>query len=95
MAVRIMSALGQPTRLRAYKLLVEAGGDGLASGELASLLGAPHNTMSTHLTVLGHAGLVERQQRGRFATYRAVLEDVAALGAFITETKNQKAKSAA
>jgi DNA-binding transcriptional ArsR family regulator len=84
-ATTIMSALAQPTRLRTYRLLVEHGEVGLASGAIATAVGAPQNTMSSHLTILSHAGLVRREQQGRVVRYRAVLDEVAALGAFLIE----------
>jgi len=82
-AITIMSALAQATRLRTYRLLVETGGEGLASGEIAAAVGAPQNTMSSHLTILTHAGLVKREQQGRVVRYRALLDEVAELGAFL------------
>lgn len=83
-AITIMSALAQPTRLRTFKLLVEHGDVGIASGVIAAAVGAPQNTMSSHLTILTHAGLVKREQQGRVVRYTAVLDEVAALGPFLT-----------
>jgi ArsR family transcriptional regulator, arsenate/arsenite/antimonite-responsive transcriptional repressor len=82
-AVTVMSALAQPTRLRTWRMLVEAGVEGVGSGAIAAAVGAPHNTMSSHLTILTHAGLVQREQIGRSVTYRAVLNEVAMLGKFL------------
>ncbi|WP_404373692.1 ArsR/SmtB family transcription factor [Sphingomonas sp. MMS24-J45] len=82
-AITIMSALAQATRLRTYQLLVECGESGLNSGAIAERVGSPHNTISSHLTILAHAGLVRREQRGREVTYRAVLDEVAELGGFL------------
>jgi ArsR family transcriptional regulator, arsenate/arsenite/antimonite-responsive transcriptional repressor len=82
-AITIMSALAQPTRLRTFRLLIEHGEEGLASGAIASAVGAPQNTMSSHLTILTHAKLVEREQRGRSVTYRARMDDVADLQSFL------------
>lgn len=79
-----MSALAQPTRLRSFRLLVERGTVGLASGAIASAVGAPQNTMSSHLAILTNAGLVHREQEGRVVRYRAVLDEVAELGTFLT-----------
>lgn len=56
----------------------------MASGAIAAAVGAPQNTMSSHLTILTHAGLVNRQQQGRVVRYTAVLDEVAALGPFLT-----------
>jgi DNA-binding transcriptional ArsR family regulator len=83
-AITIMSALAQPTRLRTFRLLVEQGEEGMASGAIAAAVGAPQNTMSSHLTILTHAKLVSRHQQGRTVTYRAVVDEVAALGPFLT-----------
>ena len=83
-ATIIMSALAQPTRLRTYKLLLEAGGEGLASRAIAASVGAPQNTTYSHLTVLTHAGLVRRQQEGRVVRYRAVRDEVAQIVPFLT-----------
>jgi DNA-binding transcriptional ArsR family regulator len=83
-AITIMSALAQPTRLRTFRLLVEQGEEGMASGAIAAAVGAPQNTMSSHLTILAHAKLVTRHQQGRNVTYRAVVDEVAALGPFLT-----------
>lgn len=82
-ATTIMSALAQPTRLRTFRLLVEHGDVGIASGVIAAAVGAPQNTMSSHLTILTHAGLVKREQQGRVVRYTAVLEEVASLGTFL------------
>ena len=83
-ATMIMSALAQPTRLRTFKLLVEHGAPGMASGAIAAAVGAPQNTMSSHLTILTHAGLVRREPEGRVVRYTAVVDDVAELGPFLT-----------
>jgi len=83
-ATTIMSALAQPTRLRTFKLLVEHADEGLASGAIAAAVGAPQNTMSSHLTILTHAGLVKREQQGRGVRYTALVGDVAALASFLT-----------
>jgi len=84
-ATTIMSALAQPTRLRTFRLLVEHDETGLASGAIAAAVGAPQNTMSSHLTILTHAGLVHREQQGRTVQYRAVLDEVAELHSFLTK----------
>lgn len=68
-AVSVMSALAQATRLRCYLKLTEAGE--MTAGELASTLGVPANTMSSHLTILATAGLVTSQRNGRNIIYRA------------------------
>lgn len=68
-SVSLLSALAQPTRYRCMALLVERGET--TSGDLAARLGVPANTMSSHLSVLVHAGLVSSSKVGRHMVYRA------------------------
>ena len=65
------AALAQPTRLKAFRKLLAAHPDGLPAGEISSTCEVPHNTMSTHLTVLLSAGLVTVERDGRVMNYRA------------------------
>lgn len=68
-AVSRLSALAQPTRYRCVAMLLERGP--CSAGELASGLGVPANTMSSHLTILSHAGLVSSTRDGRHVVYEA------------------------
>ena len=68
-----LGALAQPTRLQTFRLLVAREPDGVPAGELARLIGVPQNTMSAHLSVLAHAGLVSGERRSRSIIYRADL----------------------
>ena len=70
-AIRALSALAQEGRLEAFRLLVRAGPEGLAAGEIARRLNAPPNTLSTRLHLLAEAGLVRSLRRGRSIIYRA------------------------
>lgn len=70
-AVEALSALAQESRLAVFRLLVRTGADGLAAGEIARELGVRPNTLSTHLTILGHAGLVQSRREGRSVIYSA------------------------
>jgi protein-tyrosine-phosphatase/DNA-binding transcriptional ArsR family regulator len=65
------AALAQPTRLKAFRKLLAVHPDGLPAGEISSICEVPHNTMSTHLTVLLNAGLVTVERDGRVMNYRA------------------------
>jgi DNA-binding transcriptional ArsR family regulator len=76
-----LAALAQPTRLDAFRLLIQREPDGLPAGEIARLLAVPHNTMSSHLAILGRAGLVRSQRRSRSIVYRA---DLAAMQGLVT-----------
>ncbi|WP_456269178.1 metalloregulator ArsR/SmtB family transcription factor [Kushneria sp. AK178] len=82
-AIELFSALAQETRLDAFRLLVRHEPDGLAAGELARCLDVPHNTLSAHLNVLSRAGLVVSQRQSRSIIYRASLEQMQAMMAFL------------
>lgn len=84
-ATDALSALAQESRLAAFRLLVRAGMDGLPAGEIARTLDVPHNTLSTHLAVLSHAGLVGSTRHGRSVVYRVDFEGTRALLAFLLE----------
>ena len=70
-AVEALSALAQGHRLAVFRLLVRAGAQGLAAGEIAREIGVLPNTLSTHLTILGHAKLVQSRREGRSVIYFA------------------------
>ena len=72
-AILALAALAQSTRLEAFRLLVKAEPDGIAAGELARNLAVPQNTLSAHLNVLAHAGLVRGERHSRSIIYRADL----------------------
>jgi ArsR family transcriptional regulator, arsenate/arsenite/antimonite-responsive transcriptional repressor len=84
-ALTAMAALGQETRLDVFRLLVQAGDEGVPAGEIASRLGAVQNTMSAHLKVLGHAGLVRAERDGRTIRYVADMVGFRDLLAFLME----------
>lgn len=73
-AVTALAALAQPTRLDAFRRLAELEPEGAPAGEIAQLASVPQNTMSAHLGILGRAGLVVGERRGRQVIYRADLE---------------------
>jgi ArsR family transcriptional regulator, arsenate/arsenite/antimonite-responsive transcriptional repressor len=73
-AILTLAALGQATRLEAFRLLVSHEPRGLPAGELARLLAVPQNTLSAHFNVLAHAKLVSRERRSREIIYRANLD---------------------
>jgi ArsR family transcriptional regulator len=68
-----LAALAQSTRLDAFRMLVSREPDGVPAGELARLIEVPQNTMSAHLAVLTHAGLVKGERQSRSIIYRANL----------------------
>lgn len=70
-AVERLAALAQPTRLRIFRLLIEAGREGLAAGAIAERLGLAAATLSFHLAQLSRAGLLTSEREGRSIIYRA------------------------
>ncbi len=83
LAIDCLSALAQPTRLEVFRLLVKQEPDGLPAGEIARRTDVPHNTMSTHLSILTRAGLVSVERHSRSMIYRVELETVRALVMFL------------
>ncbi|TNB49184.1 helix-turn-helix transcriptional regulator [Martelella lutilitoris] len=81
--IAVLAALAQPTRLQAFRLLVEAEPEGIAAGELARRLDIPQNTMSAHLNTLTQAGIVTGLRQGRSIIYRANLERLRAAMLFL------------
>jgi len=84
-AILAFAALAQPTRLDVFRLLTEHEPEGLPAGEVARRLAVPHNTLSAHLGVLSRAGLVEAERRSRSIIYRARLDAVRSLAAFLVK----------
>ncbi|HEU4651379.1 MAG TPA: metalloregulator ArsR/SmtB family transcription factor [Croceibacterium sp.] len=73
-AVDALSALAHASRLAVFRLLVRAGSEGVAAGDIAREIGARPNTLSTHLAILGNAGLVQARREGRRVIYLADFE---------------------
>ena len=70
-ALIIFDALSQETRLKALRLLVQAGPKGLSAGVLSERLGTPQNTLSFHLNHLANARVVSSRKSGRSVIYSA------------------------
>lgn len=84
-AVASLSALALESRLAAFRLLVQAGPEGLPAGELARRLDILPNTLSANLNVLNHAGLVASRRDGRSIIYTANYDTMRELLAFLME----------
>lgn len=84
-AIDALSALAQEARLKAFRLLVEAGPAGLAAGLLAERLDIAPPTMSFHLAELSHAGLVRARRDGRSIIYSADFAVMNGLVGYLTE----------
>lgn len=84
-AVDKLAALAQESRLRIFKLLVEAGPDGMNAGAIAEALQIPAATLSFHVAHLTRAGLVEARQESRFIFYSARFPAMDDLIAYLTD----------
>jgi DNA-binding transcriptional ArsR family regulator len=84
-AVKRLSALAQDSRLDVFRLLVKAGPDGLAAGEIARRLDTAPNTMSAQLLVLANAGLIHARRDGRSIIYAVDFDAMSGLLVFLTE----------
>jgi DNA-binding transcriptional ArsR family regulator len=84
-AVAALAALAHPGRLEVFRLLVQAGADGMAAGDIARATGSLANTLSTNLSILAGAGLVASRRDGRSIIYTAGYDRMRELLAFLVE----------
>ena len=84
-AVAALAALAQDNRLDVFRLLVEAGPEGMPAGAVASALDLAPNTLTFHFDRLRAAGLVTVRRDGRSMIYAARFETMNALLAYLTE----------
>jgi ArsR family transcriptional regulator len=84
-AVAALGALAQEHRLALFRLLVQAGADGMPAGAVAEALGVPNSSLSFHLAQLHRAGLVRQERRGRSLIYSADYGAMNALVAYLME----------
>jgi DNA-binding transcriptional ArsR family regulator len=84
-AVHTLGALAQETRLAVFRLLVQAGPEGMAAGDIATELDLPPATLSFHLAQLANSGLVRGRQEGRFIYYAPDFAAMNGLVGFLTE----------
>ena len=84
-AVAALGSLAQEHRLAIFRLLVQAGKEGLAAGAIAEELGIPPSSLSFHLTHLARAGLVSQERQSRHLIYRADYAAMNGLVAYLLE----------
>lgn len=84
-ATQALAALAQETRLAIFRLLVEAGPEGMNAGAIAEAVGIPAATLSFHVAQLARAGLVAARQESRFIYYSANFTAMDDLIAFLTD----------
>ncbi len=80
-----LEALGNMTRLAIFRLLVRAGEEGLAVGDIQRRLAVPASTLSHHLRRLTHVGLMSQERRGRVLVCRADFAAIDGVVAYLTE----------
>lgn len=83
--VAALAALAQEHRLSIFRLLVQAGPDGLPAGQVAERLGLAPNTLTFHFDRLRLAGLVTVRRDGRSMIYAAQFDTMNALLGYLTE----------
>lgn len=83
--VTALGALAQEHRLAVFRLLVEAGPQGMPAGAIADALEVAPSSMSFHLSQLHHAGLVAQRRESRSIIYSANYEAMNGLIGYLTE----------
>jgi len=84
-AITALGALAQEHRLGLFRLLVQAGDEGMAAGAIAEALGIPNSSLSFHLAQLSRAGLVRQERRHRSLIYSADYPAMNALVGYLME----------
>jgi ArsR family transcriptional regulator len=85
LAIKRLSAIAQEARLEVFRLLVKAGPEGVAAGDIARKLDVPANTMSAQLLVLSNAGLIRARREGRSIIYAINFDAMRDLLVFLTK----------
>ena len=84
-ALAALAALAQDHRLETYRLLVQAGPEGMLAGEVAAAIGLPPNTLTFHFDRLRQAGLVTVRRDGRSMIYAARYDTMNSLLGYLSE----------
>ena len=82
--ISALAALAHETRLDVFRVLVQAGPDGLAAGAIGKVLDIPSATLSFHLKELKSSGLIQCERDGRSRIYSPDFSAVNELIAFLT-----------
>lgn len=83
--IKALGALAQEHRLAAFRLLVQAGEEGLPAGVIGEKLGVVSSSMSFHLAALANAGLVTQRRQSRLIIYSADYTAMNGLMGYLTE----------
>jgi ArsR family transcriptional regulator len=93
-AIAALAALAQESRLDVFRLLVQAGADGMPAGQIGERLSLPSATLSFHLNHLKQSGLVKCRRESRSLIYNAEYAAMSGLIAYLTENCCQGDSSA-
>ncbi|RYZ98699.1 MAG: transcriptional regulator [Moraxellaceae bacterium] len=83
--VTALAALAQESRLTIFRLLVQAGPEGMPAGRIAAATGIAPSSLSFHLKEMSHVNMVTSRQEGRFVIYSANFDSMNRLLAYLTE----------
>ena len=83
--VDALAALAHETRLKIFRILVQAGEEGLPAGAISEQLGLAPANLSFHLAHLARTGLARNRQDGRFVIYSADFATMNSLVGYLTE----------
>ncbi len=83
-AISALAALAQETRLDVYRVLVQAGPEGMPAGAIGAVLDVPSATLSFHLKELASVGLIRCERQGRSRIYSPDFSVVRGLIDFLT-----------
>src|SRR6201997_4606272 len=83
--IQALGALAQETRIDIFRILVEAGPEGLPAGVVGERMRLPSPTMSFHLNQLRFAGLVTSRRESRSIIYKANYKAMNELLGYLTE----------
>ena len=84
-ALGALGALAHESRLKVFRLLVAAGPEGVAAGAIAEQLNVVPGTLSFHLKLLTHSGLLEARREGRSIRYVARFDTMSELIGFLSD----------
>jgi len=85
LVVSQLASIAQEARLEIFRLLIQAGAEGLAAGSISDSLAIPPSTLSFHLKELSHAGLITSRPASRFIYYAANYAAMQSLIGYLTE----------
>lgn len=83
--ISALAALAQESRLAVFRLLVQAGPEGMAATKISEHVGVAPSSLSFHLKEMTHADLVTSRQEGRFVIYSANFKTMNGLIKFLTD----------